>query len=504
MQAAKMDHDLGPGGTARTRTSSTTCCCTSTAGCARSRTCRSATACTCSAPAPAGEQRVDLVLAMLRARQMWGGEQSRARPARGAGPGRGRLRRRRVDEVEDAGARPGRRAWRPPGGTRPPRPPSSPTCAEPCVRAAERAPLARTPPASRHVRRARSTVGGTPAVSVERVLRFAADEVVPRLDATADEIDRACCTPSTAGSSRPGRPARRCAGWSTCCRPAATSTPSTRRPCRRGWPGRPARRWPSRWSSATGADHGEYPQQRRAVACGAPARCAPPATTSPRCFALLGVRPVWDEASRRVAHLEVIDLDELGRPRIDVTVRISGFFRDAFPHVLALLDDAVQLVAALDEPRRAELRARTRGDRTARRRAPARPGSSAPSRAPTAPGCCSSSTPADWRDDADLAEVYTTWGGYAYGRGLDGVPARDDMEARLPADRGGGQEHRHPRARHRRLRRLLPVPRRHGRHRPRADRHRARRVRRRLDPSGGGPHPHACTRRPRACSAPAW
>ncbi|WP_407808686.1 cobaltochelatase subunit CobN, partial [Staphylococcus aureus] len=46
---------------------------------------------------------------------------------------------------------------------------------------------------------------------------------------------------------------------------------------------------------------------------------------------------------------EVIDLEELGRPRIDVTVRISGFFRDAFPHVLALLDDAVQLVAALDE-----------------------------------------------------------------------------------------------------------------------------------------------------------
>ncbi len=46
----------------------------------------------------------------------------------------------------------------------------------------------------------------------------------------------------------------------------------------------------------------------------------------------------------------MIPLAELQRPRIDVTVRISGFFRDAFPHVVAMLDDAVRLVAALDEP----------------------------------------------------------------------------------------------------------------------------------------------------------
>jgi len=51
-----------------------------------------------------------------------------------------------------------------------------------------------------------------------------------------------------------------------------------------------------------------------------------------------------------VVNLEPISLAELGRPRIDVTVRISGFFRDAFPHVVTMLDDAVQLVANLDEP----------------------------------------------------------------------------------------------------------------------------------------------------------
>src|SRR6202007_833084 len=67
-------------------------------------------------------------------------------------------------------------------------------------------------------------------------------------------------------------------------------------------------------------------------------------------LALIGCRPVWDDASRRVTGFEVTPLPDLGRPRIDVTVRISGFFRDAFPHVIALLDDAIGAVAELDEP----------------------------------------------------------------------------------------------------------------------------------------------------------
>ena len=108
-------------------------------------------------------------------------------------------------------------------------------------------------------------------------------------------------------------------------------------------------------------------------------------------FALLGVRPVWDDASRRVVDLEAIELAELGRPRIDVTVRISGFFRDAFPHVVTMLDDAVQLAAGLDEPAeynyvRAHAQAdlAEHGDVGVPRR-----GSSARSRARTAPDCCS-------------------------------------------------------------------------------------------------------------------
>ena len=142
-------------------------------------------------------------------------------------------------------------------------------------------------------------------------------------------------------------------------------------------------------------------------------------------FALLGVRPVWDEASRRVTDLEVIGLEELGRPRIDTTVRISGFFRDAFPHVLALLDDAVQMVKNLDEPDESNyVRAHARADGTldehTRRIFGSKPGT-------YGAGLLQLIESGAWRDDGDLAEVYTSWGGYAYGRGIEGVEAAEDM-----------------------------------------------------------------------------
>ncbi len=148
-------------------------------------------------------------------------------------------------------------------------------------------------------------------------------------------------------------------------------------------------------------------------------------------LALLGVLPVWDEASRRVVGLEAVELEELGRPRIDVTVRISGFFRDAFPHVVAMLDDAVRLVAERDEPidlnyvrRHAQADLALHGDarRATTRIFGSKPGSYGAGILPLIEA-------GNWRSDQDLAEVYTTWGGFAYGRDLDGVPARTDMEA---------------------------------------------------------------------------
>lgn len=147
-------------------------------------------------------------------------------------------------------------------------------------------------------------------------------------------------------------------------------------------------------------------------------------------LALLGVRPVWDEQSRRVTGLEPVPLVELGRPRVDVTVRISGFFRDAFPHVVAMLDDAVALVAALDEADEDNyVRAHARADlaehgdeRRARTRIfGSKPGS-------YGAGVLQVVESGGWRNGDDLAEVYTVWGGYAYGRDLDGAPAREDME----------------------------------------------------------------------------
>jgi cobaltochelatase CobN len=147
-------------------------------------------------------------------------------------------------------------------------------------------------------------------------------------------------------------------------------------------------------------------------------------------LALLGVLPVWDAASRRVTGLEPISLAELGRPRIDVTVRISGFFRDAFPHVLAMLDDAVRMVVELDEPEEQNfVRAHALRDLSAhgdQRRATTRIFGSKPGA--YGAGILPLMEAGNWRDDRDLAEVYTAWGGFAYGRGLDGVPAREDME----------------------------------------------------------------------------
>ncbi|MEX5612975.1 cobaltochelatase subunit CobN, partial [Pseudomonas protegens] len=83
-------------------------------------------------------------------------------------------------------------------------------------------------------------------------------------------------------------------------------------------------------------------------------------------MALMGVRPVWATGSQRVDDFEILPLSLLDRPRVDVTLRVSGFFRDAFANLIRLFDAAVQAVAALDEPEDLNpLAARVRAERAA-------------------------------------------------------------------------------------------------------------------------------------------
>ncbi|MEM7338809.1 MAG: cobaltochelatase subunit CobN [Actinomycetota bacterium] len=141
-------------------------------------------------------------------------------------------------------------------------------------------------------------------------------------------------------------------------------------------------------------------------------------------LALLGVRPTWSDESGRVTGLEVIPLEELGRPRVDVTLRISGFFRDAFPHVIALLDEAVELVAALDEP--AEVNPIAAAGNTDARIYGPPPGGYGSGILPVIES-------KNWRSDADLAEVYLAWSGFAYGRDRFGTAEPDAMRRRFAA-----------------------------------------------------------------------
>ncbi len=141
-------------------------------------------------------------------------------------------------------------------------------------------------------------------------------------------------------------------------------------------------------------------------------------------LALLGVRPIWHAHSGRVEGLEVIPLAELGRPRVDVTVRISGFFRDAFPDVVDLIDDAVGLVAALDEAGE-QNPIRQAGAADARVFGPA-PGA-------YGSGIYQAIEGRSWRTRADLAELYLSWSGFAYRRGQVGAAAPDQVRRRFAA-----------------------------------------------------------------------
>lgn len=340
---------------------------------------------------PTGEGELDLVLAILRARQLFGGEQTVPGLRQALGLTEDGSDDRAAVDAAEAGARELVAALQESGWD------------------------------------AGAVDKITDNPEVARILRFAATEVVPRLAGTDGEIDQVlrALAGGFIASGPSGSPLRGLVNVLPTGRNFYSVDPKA---------------VPSRLAWETGVamadsllaryrdDYGRWPQSVGLSVWGTSAmRTA--GDDIAEVLALLGVRPVWDDASRRVVNLEPIDLDELGRPRIDVTVRISGFFRDAFPHVVTMLDDAVALVAGLDEPAEDNyVRAHAQADLAEhgdQRRATTRIFGSKPGT--YGAGLLQLIDSRNWRDDADLAEVYTAWGGFAYGRGLDGAPAAEDM-----------------------------------------------------------------------------
>jgi cobaltochelatase CobN len=187
-------------------------------------------------------------------------------------------------------------------------------------------------------------------------------------------------------------------------------------------------------------DHGEWPTSFALTAWGT-SNMRTGGDDIAQALALIGARPVWDNASRRVTGYEIVPLALLNRPRIDVTLRISGFFRDAFPDQIALFDKAVRAVGALDEdaadnPIAARMQAERRAlidagieESEAENRAGYRVFGSRPGA--YGAGLQALIDERGWQDRSDLAEAFLVWGGYAYGTKAQGRAERGMFETRL-------------------------------------------------------------------------
>ncbi len=170
--------------------------------------------------------------------------------------------------------------------------------------------------------------------------------------------------------------------------------------------------------------HGDWPRSLLITAWGT-ANMRTGGDDIAQALALMGCKPTWDTANRRVTGFTVIPSTTLGRPRVDVTLRISGFFRDAFPQLIALVDSAARAVQDLDEPEDINpAAARARAGEDASRVFGSKPGA-------YGAGLQAMIDERLWASRADLAEAYLTWGSYAYGAGNEGRAARKAFTQRL-------------------------------------------------------------------------
>ena len=206
--------------------------------------------------------------------------------------------------------------------------------------------------------------------------------------------------------------------------------------------------WRLGWKSAGllverfAQDNGDWPR-RMLLSCWGTANMRTGGEDIAQAMALLGVKPQWDTTSGRVTGFEVLPIDVLNRPRVDVTLRISGFFRDAFPGLMDLFDAAVKAVAALDESERDNPLAHRVQAETARLVASGLDTADASRQASfrvfgSKPGAYGAGLQAlidsgAWEDPAKLAEAFLGWSSYAYGQRVAGRPSGDALRGQLEA-----------------------------------------------------------------------
>ncbi len=188
--------------------------------------------------------------------------------------------------------------------------------------------------------------------------------------------------------------------------------------------------WALGWKSATLLierhlqDHGDWPRALLLTAWGT-ANMRTGGDDIAQALALMGVKPKWDSANRRVTGFEILPLGVLDRPRVDVTLRVSGFFRDAFPAQIDLVDSAARAVMALEEPDDMNpAAAKFREDNQGFRVFGSKPGA-------YGAGLQAMIDEKLWANTGDLAEAYLQWGSYAYGKGTEGAEERAAFEGQL-------------------------------------------------------------------------
>ncbi|WP_135080978.1 cobaltochelatase subunit CobN [Terasakiella sp. SH-1] len=204
--------------------------------------------------------------------------------------------------------------------------------------------------------------------------------------------------------------------------------------------------WTLGWKSASlmieryMQDHGDWPRTMALTAWGT-SNMRTGGDDIAQGLALMGVQPTWDSVSRRITGFEIMPQTSLGRPRVDVTLRVSGFFRDAFAGLIDLFDSAARAVAELDEAddvnplaarvraEKAQMMAQGVSEEEAVKRAGYRVFGSKPGA--YGAGLQALIDEKGWDTADDLARAYVAWGGYAYGQGSGGETAHGLFEERL-------------------------------------------------------------------------